>query len=247
MFFTLSKILSFLFKPITWLIFLLVFAILSKKKTKKIVTYTLILFTILSNEFIVDQVSGLWQMPVIKINQLQKKYDYGIILGGFSSYNPEDKMINFNEHGDRLISAIKLYNLGIIKKIIVSGGNGKLINNDLREAIWSYDFLINMKVNPKDILIESNSRNTIENAVYTKEIINPLSQSLLITSSLHMKRAIFCFKKNNFNFDYYATDVINFNRKKSISYILLPNAKSLEKWEDLIHEIIGYLVYQMKY
>ena len=45
------------------------------------------------------------------------------------------------------------------------------------------------------------------------QIINPLSQSLLITSSLHMKRAIFCFEKNNFNFDYYATDIINFNRK----------------------------------
>ena len=66
-------------------------------------------------------------------NKSTKKNDYGIVLGSFSSYNPEDKMINFNEHGDRLISAIKLYNLGIIKKIIVSGGNGKLINNDLRK------------------------------------------------------------------------------------------------------------------
>ena len=36
MFFTLSKILSFLFKPITWLILLMVSAILSKKKLKKL-------------------------------------------------------------------------------------------------------------------------------------------------------------------------------------------------------------------
>ena len=47
-----------------------------KKKLKNF-TYSLILFMILSNEFIVDQVSGLWQMPVIKINQ-QKKMIMGL-------------------------------------------------------------------------------------------------------------------------------------------------------------------------
>jgi uncharacterized SAM-binding protein YcdF (DUF218 family) len=220
-----------------------------KTKRRTLLIYTISIFWVFSNGFLADKAAKAWETSPKSISSLTHNYKYGIVLGGYSSYNKEIQHIDFKDSGDRLISAIELYKLGKIEKIIISGGNGELINNGMKESEWSKSFMINMGVERKDILLENSSRNTMENAQNTAILIkNDISQkSLLITSAFHMKRAKFCFNKNNFNIDCYSTDISNSDITLTVDYLFIPNIDALEKWESLIHEWIGYIVYRIKF
>ncbi len=247
MFFTFSKLLVFLSKPYTWIFILLICALKFKYIRKKILGSTIILFFIFSNSFLANTFTILWQDDIASINKINKTYDFGVVLGGFSSYDERTNRINFNASGDRLITAIELYHLGIIKNILISGGNGELINNSKKESIWSYNFLINMNVNKNDILLESNSRNTMENIINTTELIATHQKVLLITSANHMKRAKFCCNKTKLKCDYLSTDHTFYNKNIPFKDLFIPNIYAMKKWEDLIHEWIGFLVYKVIY
>jgi uncharacterized SAM-binding protein YcdF (DUF218 family) len=249
MFFIASKLLSFLIKPIIWVFILLIGALIFKAKRRKLLIYTISIFWVFSNGFLADEAARVWETSPKSISSLTHNYKYGIVLGGYSSYNKEIQHIDFNDSGDRLISAIELYKLGKIDKIIISGGNGELINNGMKESEWSKSFLINMGIDNKDILLENSSRNTMENAQNTAILIKrDISQTLLlITSANHMKRARFCFNKNNFKIDCYPTDFTNSDITLSFDYLFIPNTDALEKWESLFHEWIGYIVYRIKF
>ena len=246
MFFILSKILSFLIKPVIWIFILLVFIL--KEKAKKSIYILLFVFYFFSNSYIVDNISKQWEIKPKNISDLSSNYKYGIVLGGFSSYNKDVKHIDFNEFSDRLITAIELYNLQKIDTILISGGNGLLINDGMKESEWTYNFLLNFGVDSNRIIIENRSRNTMENASYTADIINDNKEtSLLITSAVHMRRAKMCFSKNNITVDVFTTDNTSSDILLTFDYLLIPNSVALKKWEFLIHEWIGFMIYKIKF
>jgi len=249
MFFIISKILSFLLNPTFWILLILISSIIFKKRRRKLLILSVSLFWFFSNGFIADIAYRLWEEDVISANDIEKTYDYGIILGGFSGFDNTKERVEFNECGDRLFYGIQLYEMGVIGKIIVSGGNGQLINEGYLEADWSKEFLIKCGIPSEDIIIENKSRNTWENAKYTSDILENKGKKnlLLITSAWHMKRAAFCFNKNNMDVDQFSTDYTQSNISLNLEYILLPNSTSYERWETLIKEVIGNFVYRIKY
>ena len=249
MFYIASKLLAFLIKPIIWVFILLIGALIFKTKRRKLLIYTASVFWVFSNGFLADEAARVWETSPKSISSLTYNYKYGIVLGGYSYYNNAIEHIDLNDSGDRLISAIELYKLGKIDKIIISGGNGDLINNGMKESEWSKKILINMGIESKDILLENSSRNTMENAQNTAILVKrDISQRLLlITSANHMKRAKFCFNKNNFTIDCYPTDCTIPDITLSFDYLFIPNTDALEKWESLFHEWIGYIVYRIKF
>ncbi len=58
------------------------------------------------------------------------------------------------------------------------------------------------------LTLESRSRDTYENAVFTKRLINPApgERWLLVTSGWHMPRAIGCFRKAGFPVEAWTVD-----------------------------------------
>ena len=247
MFYITSKILAFLIKPIIWIFFLLLSALITQKKGKKILMLTILIFYFFTNGFIADEVSRLWELPR---NKLTKKYDIGIVLGGIADYDKITKAHNFNKNSDRLIDAEQLYHKGIIKKIMICGGNGNLVNDGIyKEADAIKQHLLNNKIPSQDIIIENKSRNTIENALNAVEILNryPNSKFLLITSAVHMRRAKLCFNKANIEVTEFPTDCTTSYRSISIEYLLIPRIGALEKWEKIIHEWVGYAVYKINF
>ena len=249
MFFITSKLLTFLIKPTFWILILILFSLFSKKKRKSFILISISIYWFFGNEFITDLTYRIWEEEPISISEIKDFYEYGIVLGGFSGYDNDKRRIEFNDCGDRLFYAIKLYNLGKIKKIVISGGNGQLINDGHMEADWSKDFLINCGIPEQDILIESKSRNTWENSLFTSKLLkeNTNKKLLLITSAWHMKRATFCFNQNNMDVDQFSTDYTQSNISLKLEHILLPNSISYERWETLIKEVIGNFVYKIKY
>ena len=248
MFFILSKILSFLIKPTFWILLLIISSIIFKSKRKRLLYISLFVFWFFGNGYIVDVAYRMWEGDAISVSELKNPYRYGIVLGGFSGYDDKKDRIEFNDCGDRLSYAIQLYNKGIIKKILVSGGNGQLISEGYLEADWSKKFLLEVGIPKEDILIENKSRNTYENAKYTSKLLGDNTENLLlITSAWHMKRSNFCFRKFNLNCDKFPTDYTMKDKEFNLTYLILPTARTYERWEILIKEWVGLVVYTIKF
>lgn len=247
MFFIVSKILSFLVSPFTWVFFLLLASwfVKSAKTSRQLLITAIFALYFFSNSFIVDEYSRAWEVKVDP-NAKKRTYEYGIVLGGIiSGYVPSNEQIVFNRGVDRIMQGIELYKQGIIKKIVFTGGSGSLVERNMIEANYIKQFLLKMGIPENDIIIENKSRNTYENAVFVKNIIGVDSSrtDLLITSGYHMKRSIACFKKQGFIIQPYPSDLISGPRKYVFDHLFIPNFRSFEIWYVLIHEWIGYFAY----
>lgn len=189
-----------------------------------------------------------WEIPIKKEADLEQVYDVGIVLGGLSTFDGDHSRIQFLRSGDRLFQAIDLYKKGRIKKILISGGSGSISLPDLKEAPIINRYLLDLGIPQNDIILEAQSKNTRENALFTSRILKnnyPGGKYLLITSSFHLRRATACFKKVGIETNSYATDRISESRKFLFDELFIPNIEKLGYWTVLIHEITGYIVYKM--
>lgn len=247
MFFILSKILSVALSPIIWILIFLVAGIFSKNTIKKKhrIIFSLFLLFFFSNGFVLSIFQPLINTKPVKVSELQKNYDYGIVLGGFSVYDKEYKRIRFFESSDRLWQTLQLYKSKRITKILISGGSGKLINNSIKESNVIKQFLIGLGIKSQDIVVENKSKNTYENALYTSKIPQIKNSScLLITSSLHMFRAKKCFEKADIKLDIFPTNYSS-GENLLVSDYIIPSSKVLLKWNDLLHELTGIVIYKI--
>lgn len=81
-------------------------------------------------------------------------------------------------------------------RIVFSGGSGAMLFDGATEADLAARLLQSFGVDPERILLEDRSRNTIENARFTRELIDPRpgDRWLLVTSAYHMPRSMGCFR-----------------------------------------------------
>jgi uncharacterized SAM-binding protein YcdF (DUF218 family) len=92
----------------------------------------------------------------------------------------------------RLVEAVRLYSLMDRPQIVVCGGKANPFSG-IAEAEIMREFLTGLAVPKTLILVETQSRNTVENARLLRKLI--LRQPLiLITSARHMPRAMRVFK-----------------------------------------------------
>ena len=248
MFFLVSKLLSFLITPLIWIIFLFFVAIYSKieKRRKKCFLWALGLLLFFSNSFVFDECVRLWEVPATKYANL-KSYDVGIVLGGMSVYDEDLQRAQFYRGVDRLLQAVELYKRGVIKKIVFTGGSGRVLHPEMKEGGYISRYLLNFGVPQKDFLIESESNNTHENALFTKYLFEKEKISgryLLITSAFHMRRSTECFNTVGISTDPYSTDRYAGPRKFEFDHVFIPNSSTMNDWNNLIHEIVGYITYK---
>lgn len=253
MFFILSKVLVFLLRPVSWLaiLFLLAIFLKNKKWKRRCLIYAAVLFFFVTNHFIVNQVIKAWELDGIHASEMQAPYDICILLGGYSNPNIEDPnpRFQFNTRANRLTQAVELYQQGKFKKILLTGGSGSLMQNLPSEALQSETFLQLMGIPEEDIIIEADSRNTRENAVFTKAILDekyPNASLLLITSAWHMRRSKACYDKVGLTFDYHCTDHVGEINRLTPESVILPNSDGFIRWDMLIKEMVGYFMYWLK-
>jgi len=250
MFFTVSKLLAFLLTPLTWIAALLLVSLFSKNQNwkKKSFLIAVILLIFFSNSFIFDEAMRLWEIPAVKDSELVSPYDAGIVLGSVLSFDPALDRVQFNGKNDRMMQAVLLYKKGIIKKIFYSGGPGSIEFPGFREGDFVKRYWMNAGIPEQDIIIETDSRNTHENAILSKPLLDqvfPGRKFLLITSAFHMRRSLACFKKAGIAVSPYSTDRHSGKRKFLFDHLFIPNAETLFNWETLMHEVMGYLMYRL--
>lgn len=249
MFFIISKILAFLTTPIIWIVGLLFFSAFTKnaKRKKKTFIASILLVLFFSNSFIFGELMRLWEVPATKYEALDK-YDAGIVLGGMLFYDKGYDRIQFYKGTDRMLQAIELYKRGYIKKIFFVGGSGSIVDKDIKEGPLVKRYLLTLGIPEQDIIIEGESKNTRENALFSKSILDSLhltnGKLLLITSGFHLRRSAACFKKVGINTYSYSTDRFTGEERRWVfDYLFLPNADALENWNCFLHELVGCGIY----
>lgn len=98
------------------------------------------------------------------------------------------------------------------------------------------------------VIIDTVSRNTYENAVESKKIMNAagLRTAIMITSAWHMRRAEGCFKKVGLEVDIHPVDGMYHSQGSTPSDLFIPNTGNIVRWENLMHEIAGIIIYKLQ-
>lgn len=242
--FVLSKVLLFLLFPITWLLALWIYAIATKnpRRKQRLLIISFIIFYIFSAPIILDNFARLWDYPPVKAEKLPR-YSCAIILGGFTS-EKRDSTGMFNGAADRFIQALRLNAMGKASHILITSGNASLNPDGFSEGDWAYKQLKQLNMPDSLILIENKSRNTIENAVFTKRLLlqkHLPPPYLLVTSAFHMRRSQLIFKKAGLETVPYPCHYMAGFGKFTI-YAFWPSAEIFNTWPYYTKELVGYVV-----
>jgi uncharacterized SAM-binding protein YcdF (DUF218 family) len=250
MFFILSKLLQYFTSPFLWIMAFFVFGLFSRNQVKKRWAFRigLVLLFFFSNPFISNEVWLAWEPEAVLMKDV-KTYDAAIVLTGVTEPNrsPHDR-VHYQEGAERILDAVQLYKMGKVKKIIISGGSGAIKNVARTEAESLQQTALFAGVPQQDILLEQRSKNTRENAQFTKELLGQhpeVQKLLLITSAFHMRRAEGCFEKVGLTFDTFPADFQTHDRSFHLDDLLIPTAEALRDWTRIIHEWVGVITYKL--
>ncbi|MET4089310.1 YdcF family protein [Bradyrhizobium sp. S3.5.5] len=113
----------------------------------------------------------------------------------------------FPTGADRLIAAAELARRYPAIPVIFTGGSANLTNG-AREADFAADVFSRLGLPMDRVTIERESRNTFENASFTKAIAlpRPGDRWLLVTSAYHMPRSVALFRAAGFSVEPYPVD-----------------------------------------
>jgi len=169
-----------------------------------------------------------------------------VLLGGtVSPALPPRVNMEFNDSVDRVYQAARLYRAGKAPYVIVTGGNQPWSAAPWTEADLIRELLVEWGVPQKAIFLEGTSRNTRENAVYSKNIIDSIhcETPLLVTSAAHMPRAVAAFLGVNVSVVPVSTDLRVTDEAGFSALRFLPDAGALAMTSDAMREWIGQRVY----
>jgi uncharacterized SAM-binding protein YcdF (DUF218 family) len=168
-----------------------------------------------------------------------------IVLGGVVDphLTKNRNQISINSAAERITEFARLSNIYPQAKLVYSGGSGDPERQGLKEADFIFPLLEALNINLERVIFENQSRNTIENATFTKKLVSPsLNQHwIIITSAFHMPRAVATFRQYKWNVLAYPVDYrtpYEIKFKLSLNFI-----SSLSLFSLAIHECIGLIFY----
>src|SRR5262249_20121851 len=112
-----------------------------------------------------------------------------------------------NEAAERMTATVELARKYPAVRIVFSGGDAGLITSG-NEADFALAFFESLGLPQERVLFENQSRNTIENAEFSKSLAGPKpgERWLIVTSAFHMPRAIGVFRAVGFAVEAYPVD-----------------------------------------
>ena len=129
--------------------------------------------------------------------------------------------------------------------IIVSGGPSRRVPGGPTVAEVMRDTLVKFGVAKGDIVIETDSLSTYENAVNSSKVLKDLDlkKAVLVTDSRHMPRAVMCFRKQGVDVVPAPSD-FSFERAPSPLYeTAIPSSGGLRGSHKAFHEWLGMAWY----
>jgi uncharacterized SAM-binding protein YcdF (DUF218 family) len=171
-----------------------------------------------------------------------------VLGGGVVPPEPPRIEIELNSASDRLLHTARLYRAGKAPLVIASGGGIQVLRGESPEAPAMSLLLQEWGVPATAILVESRSLNTRQNAFFSKQLLAEMhvDRILLVTSALHMPRALATFEAVGFEVQPAATDYHITERDGFSPTALLPLAGSLAATTLALREYISLALYRLK-
>ncbi|MBS7540868.1 YdcF family protein [Ancylobacter lacus] len=175
------------------------------------------------------------------------RVDGVVVLGG--GQNPDISALRdqpaFSDTAERMMALAYLARRYPDARVVFSGGSSALeAQAGFTEAATVRRTLPWLGVPVDRVLLEDRSRNTWENAVFTRDLVQPRpgERWLLVTSAYHMPRAVGCFRAAGFPVTAFPVD---FRTTGTIgtSSVAGSLAEGLRQFEIGLREWIGLPVY----
>ena len=255
MFLFLSKLLPLFVYPLGLAVVMLVVALIARRRRSRITTiaivFALALLLVGGNRW-----AALWLTRSLEWRYVPSatlpRADAIVVLGGATepAFAPRP-WIHLTESGTRILYAAKLYREGRAPLLILSGGGF----SGAPEAAAMAEVLRFVGIPDSAIVQETDSLNTYENAVNVRQIlaVRKIRLVLLVTSAMHMPRAMMIFKHEGIDAVAAPADFIATERRmeetrngpKAIIINLLPDAESLEWTSRALKEYLGLAAYRL--
>jgi len=252
MFYNLSKIFWFFAQPVNLAIFLLLAGMLAMLfgRRRLAVAGGVLGFAVL--------VLSAWtSLGAIMLNPLEERFPKpplpekvdGIVVlgGGFEgAINLARGGYELNSSGDRMVETAILARRFPQAKILVSGGNGSLFLDGEGDADTAPRLLGALGVSADRLILEDKSRNTYENAVFSRRLVDPkLGETwLLITSAFHMPRAKALFDKAGFATIPWPVDYRT-SGKEGVGFFRDNPVDSIQATTMAVREWVGLFAYRL--
>jgi len=258
MFYFFSKTLNYLLTPVGWLVAVLLLAFYTKNpvRRRRLIGVGLAILWLFGNSVLINELTLLWEYPIQKITTRRGTVDVGVpiavlLTGGMVNISKDVAADRFllGHEADRAGQALYLYKTGAIQKILISGGPGDLpfqrrpVSD---EGQMTARFLVMAGVQPADIVLEPKSRNTHENALFSARMLHDrfkTNRCILVTSAMHMRRAVACFKKENVEVTPFPGGFLSSRRSFEPGEYILPHGQTFAESFALVKEVVGYVVY----
>ncbi len=170
-----------------------------------------------------------------------------IVLGGAldEEISAARGQVTLAEGAGRLTEALRLARLFPDARVLFTGGSGRLFPGPLSEAEIARRFFAEMGLAPPRLILESRSRNTYENALFSKELAAPKPGEtwLLVTSAAHMPRAMGVFRQAHWAVIPDPVDFRTTGDGRAVNRFAF--AASLTTLDDAAKEWLGLVAYRL--
>ncbi len=251
MFFTLSKLLGFFALPSNALISIgLVGLVLLCTRYTRLASWLIVTSLVL---IAVAGLSPLGNALILPLEQRFPAWDASrgapegiILLGGMISPDVSSARdtVALNEAAERITATAELARRYPEARIVMTGGSGALIFDEGAEAIFAVRQLEALGVGYERITAEEQSRNTVENAVFSRLVANPKpgERWLLVTSAYHMPRAMGVFRAAGFPVEAYPVDWRT-RGPGDLTRLFSSLSDGLQRTDTAAHEWVGLFAY----
>ena len=165
-----------------------------------------------------------------------------VIGGAMAPPGPGRPYPDLTAGADRVWHGARLFHAGKAPLLVLSGG-GDPARGPVSEAEAMRTFLLDLGVPQAAMVLESDSRNTRQNAHQVARLLRArgVNRVLLVTSALHMRRALTHFRAEGLDAVPVATDHSSAEPASALS--ILPDADALDGSTRALKEWVGQWIW----
>ncbi len=259
MFVFLSKLLPLFVYPLGLIALLLILALVWRRGRRAAIILALVVLWLGSSRYVAYTLIRSLETRYLPPAAVPRADAIVVLGGGTRGSDPPRPMTEINEAGDRLLYGAKLYHDGAAAIILVTGGSIEWLTPEgiAPEADDMSTIMSLLGVPPEAVWLEAQSRNTYENALYSREMLAEagLDDIILVTSAMHMPRSVPLFEAQGLRVMPAPTDFLvsdaewqHLWRGGSAATLinLMPNVEYLTYTTRVLKEYIGLLVYSLR-
>jgi uncharacterized SAM-binding protein YcdF (DUF218 family) len=170
-----------------------------------------------------------------------------VLTGMVDAKAARGDQVEMGESADRILAGVELVRGSQADYLLIAGGSGDLFDQSISEARILNRFAIRSGVPEDRILLDTTSRNTHENAVQAKALLQRagLSNVILVTSAFHMPRSMGCFRKLGIHPQPYPVDFRSrWGAYDPLSWV--PSVNNLQRSTTAVREYVGLIMYRLQ-